>query len=188
MGWLNRAQRGKDYDGAGGYVLSCYVRPESCLVDLNHPDIPDWGWTGRGNEGEVILMPDQTLVTKVFKTVGDLEREVEEFLSSKYRKPRDPTQEEFWEWAPSRWDYKAQVEGDASSGRVTLISPDPIETRKKLEGSYGDLLSYFTSNLYRAEWTGLDTLTYRSLRLPGGGAARVAQRWLGGGGFGAASE
>ena len=182
MGWLSRVKEQKDYDGAGGYVLSCYARPESCLVDLNHPDIPDWGWTGRGNEGEVILLPDQTLVTKVFKTVGDPGREVQEFLNSRYDKPLSPTEKKFWDRLYLGSDVEPQVVGDEGSGTVTLVSDDPAKTRESLD-RWSNFLDHFTRNLYRAEWTGVNTLTYRALKLPGD-AVRVAQRWLGGGATG----
>ena len=129
MGWLSRVKEQKDYDGAGGYVLSCYARPESCLVDLNHPDIPDWGWTGRGNEGEVILLPDQTLVTKVFKTVGDPGREVQEFLNSRYDKPLSPTEKKFWDRLYLGSDVAPQVVGAGARGIVTPAAYVPPQGR-----------------------------------------------------------
>ncbi len=172
MSFFSRAEKKKDYDGKGGYVVGAYVQPKDCLVDINHPGLPFEGGQ-HGDEGEVIVRPNVDLVCKVYKVYGDVLREIDEFQSSKYNGPETPSYEHFFGYFSG---YESQVSGDENSGVVKFLKTDPKKTnaRSDLESGYNSIAKSFRKNLYTYEWVDDNTVRYKRMNLP----SRVASRYL----------
>lgn len=177
MSWLYRARSGKDYEGRGGYLVGARILPEHCLVDLNHPDLPEFGFSQHGNEEEIIVLPNVALVAKVYDVIGDIEREVEEFQKSWENKT--PHHDHFFSYIfPVTVE---EVRGDSESGEVEFsMVQDPYA----LKGDAGktpqqvlherDIESTFRRRMYDIEWVSDTTLRYQRMSLPG----KVATRFL----------
>lgn len=170
MSFFSRAEKKKDYDGKGGYVVGAYVQPKDCLVDINHPGLPFEGGQ-HGDEGEVIVRPNVDLVCKVYKVYGDVLREIEEFQSSKYNGPEIPGSPNFFGYIGG---YTPEVHGDDASGLVKLLpwgkeigARSDSEKKRRIEVA-------FRRNFYTYEWVDDNTIRYKRMNLP----SRVASRYL----------
>lgn len=168
MSFFSRAEKKKDYDGRGGYVVGAYVQPRDCLVDVNHPGLPFDGGQ-HGDEGEVIVRPNVDLVCKVYKVYGDVLREIEEFQSSKYDFRESPAVQGFFGYLSG---YTPEVLGDGTSGIVKFLPHgSKSNARADLEK---DLTRSFRRNLYTYEWVDDNTVRYKRMKLP----SRVATRYF----------
>jgi hypothetical protein len=170
--WFARSKANKDYDGTGGYLIGARVLPDQTLVDLSHPDL-EFSGGQHGDEGEVILLPNVKLVSKVYKIFGDVEREVKEHLGAK---PRSPTDEYFFSGVTSQ--VSAEVfQGGPDSGTVTFVHhPWREEEAGKTpkEVARADIEGAFLRQLYSATW--LDNFTVKYNRMTP--RQRVAARFL----------
>jgi len=140
FGWLSRVKNQKSYDGYGGFVIGARVNPEQCLVDINKTGI-----TGHhGNEEEVIVGSNQKLVCKVYKIFGDVEMEVEEFLSSNKRDPQKFLNN----------FITLTVNLRSINDNIATFSYVPINKEKGTpKSSAGEkILALFRANLFNAKW------------------------------------
>ena len=152
MGWFSMARSQKDYHGQGGYVIGARVKPEQCLVDIGKTGIGGQ----HGNEDEVIVLPNQALVCKVYKVFGDVVREVEDFRGSDGGKQ---TPEEFLRYIGLHTTLTG-VDGDVATFVYRPYGPfeaggsaprgDDLKTPRGADGAA--VLGRFRANLYDAEW------------------------------------
>lgn len=165
MGWLSMAKNQKDYHGQGGYVIGARVRPQQCLVDI--------GKTGvlgqHGNEEEVIVLPDQALVCKVYKVFGDVLREVEDFKTS--REANNPPKE-FLQYVGLSTKLVG-IEGDVATFEHEALRDYDQNTPKGADGDR--ILKRFRANLYKARWIDDYRVRFEPMDLPS--ASRVASRY-----------
>lgn len=142
MGWFSMVKSQKDYHGHGGYVIGARVKPDQCLVDIGKTGVGGQ----HGNEDEVIVLPNQALVCKVYKVFGDVVREVAEFQSS-YQAKQTP--EGFLRFIGLNTTLTG-VEDDVATFKY---SPYRADDRNTPRGSDGDtIIREFRANLYDAEW------------------------------------
>ncbi len=168
MSFFSRAEKKKDYDGKGGYVVGAYVQPKDCLVDLTHPGLPFDGGQ-HGNEGEVIVRPNVDLVCKVYKVYGDVLREIEEFQKDKFDFRESPESLGFFGYLSG---YTPEVHGDGASGIVKFL-PHRSKNNARVD-LQKELTRAFRRNLYTYEWIDDNTVRYKRMNLP----SRVASRYL----------
>jgi len=142
MGWLSKARTKKDYHGQGGYVIGARVKPDQCLVDIDKTGVGGQ----HGNEAEVIVLPNQALVCKVYKVFGDVVREVSEFQSSPRAKQ---TPEEFLRYV-GLYTILTGVEGDVATFKYQAYRSDDRTTPRGADGDA--VLNRFRAHLYDAEW------------------------------------
>jgi hypothetical protein len=157
FGFLSRMKAKKDYDGWGGYVIGAKIAPSQILVDLTHPGLEKVEFQ-HGNEGEIILMPDVRLTTKVYSIFGDIEREIAEFNERKA--PDSPLGNYF--------RYTFRQNGDANSGELVFSPLNDWETKGKPNLPRfliaDEVKSALSKNLYYGEWVDDFTVIYRRMR------------------------
>jgi len=166
FGWFSRVKSGKDYDGYGGYIVGARVRPNQCLVDIGNT-----GVSGQhGNESEVIVLPGQDLVCKVYQVFGDVTSEVEEFRSG-YKGQRSPEQFAYGGYEVAL----VSVDGDIATYRHDPIPRwDGVVTRSTPREESGDeIIGQFRSHLYDAEWIDDHRVRFRPMDLGQG----LASAW-----------
>jgi hypothetical protein len=166
FGWLRQMKSGKGYSGFGGYVIGARVKPDQCFVDMEKTGISGQ----HGNEEEVIVLANQTLVCKVYKVFGDVLQEVEDFKSSN----SEEKPEEFLR-SVGIWTRLVGVEGNTATFR---FDPSPRYDGSKPEGTpkseSGDaIIERFRANLYSSRWINDYQVQFEPMNLP----SRVAHIW-----------